>query len=424
MSGKTWRWVARLIFLAAVLLALRLIGPAVPNEIRMVSGREGTTFYDDALRYREFLGRHGITVHLEQTSGSVENLNALIEAEVPTVGFVWGLLDASGKTMEVPQGIESLGTMYLQPLWVFARNDTDLERLADLSGLRVEAGSTGSDARVMAFFLLEAEGISDDVEFEQHDPMTTEDVLELVQEDRVAAFIAAGEPDSELIGGLLRSPDLRAMSVQRADAFAIKYPFLRAVRFPEGAYDIAANIPGQNLQLLAARVQLLVSPPFPPALSDLLLQAASEIHGNATPFSSQGEFPSPKTVPLPLNRAADNFYTNGPSKLQKFLPFRLAGWINRFLAAAAAIASAAIAIFNIVPALISLPFRLSLRRGYDELQVIERSAATGTDNKALLEELAKVDRSTAAIATPLHSLEPQWLELRQYLHDMRDRLET
>ncbi len=244
MSGKTWRWVARLIFLAAVLLALRLIGPAVPNEIRMVSGREGTTFYDDALRYREFLGRHGITVHLEQTSGSVENLNALIEAEVPTVGFVWGLLDASGKTMEVPQGIESLGTMYLQPLWVFARNDTDLERLADLSGLRVEAGSTGSDARVMAFFLLEAEGISDDVEFEQHDPMTTEDVLELAQEDRFAAFIAAGEPDSELIGGLLRSPDLRAMSVQRADALAIEYPYLQGRADSGGCARYRGQHPG------------------------------------------------------------------------------------------------------------------------------------------------------------------------------------
>ena len=129
----------------------------------------------------------------------------------------------------------------------------------------------------------------------------------------------------------------------------------------------------------------------------------------------KASFRAPKTVPLPLNRAADNFYTNGPSKLQKFLPFRLAGWINRFLAAAAAIASAAIAIFNIVPALISLPFRLSLRRGYDELQVIERSAATAQQKSSL--EAGQVDRSTAAIATPMQSLEPQWLELRQYLHD-------
>ena len=76
MSGKTLRWLAVLLFLVAVLMALRLIGPKVPNEIRMLSGPEGTTYHDDALRYQEFLGRHGVTVHLEQTSGSVENLNS------------------------------------------------------------------------------------------------------------------------------------------------------------------------------------------------------------------------------------------------------------------------------------------------------------------------------------------------------------
>ena len=52
------------------------------------------------------------------------------------------------------------------------------------------------------------------------------------------------------------------------------------------------------------------------------------------------------------------------------------------------------------------------------------TAAVGTDKKAVLAELAKVDRSTAAIEVPLRNLEIVWLEMRQYLHDMRDRLEA
>jgi hypothetical protein len=161
-----------------------------------------------------------------------------------------------------------------------------------------------------------------------------------------------------------------------------------------------------------------------PAIADLLLQAATEIHGEATAFSTRGEFPSSDSAPLPLNRAADNFYTNGPPKLMKYLPFRAATWINRFLAAAAAIASAAITIFKILPALISLPFKLGIRRGFNELQVLERSAAAGTDKKTLLAELDQVDRSTASIKIPIRRLEPQWIELRQFVHDMRDRLES
>ena len=125
---------------------------------------------------------------------------------------------------------------------------------------------------------------------------------------------------------------------------------------------------------------------------------------------------------MPLNRAASDFYENGPSKLQKFLPFRLAAWVDRFLAAAVAIASAALTIFRIVPALISLPFKMKIKRGYSELHALEKSAASGTDSKTLLDEWARVDQSTGAIKVPMHSLESQWLELRQYLHDMRDRL--
>jgi hypothetical protein len=314
--------------------------------------------------------------------------------------------------------------MYLQPLWVFAAKDADLNRLQDLSGAKIEAGEEHSDSRLLALFLLEEEGIGDDVEFAQTDALTPDQALGAIQNHQVAAIIAVGEADSPLIDTLLRSPKLQVISIRRADAFAIQYRSLQPVRFPEGAHDLKANIPDHDLQLLAARAQLVVSDSFPPALADLLLQAASEIHRGATPFSARGEFPNPETATLPLSRAADNFYTNGPPKLQKILPFRLATWINRFLTAVVALASAAVALFKIVPALIGLPFKMSIRRSYRELDAIERSAAAGTDKKTLLDELAKLDQSTTVIAVPLRNLQTTWFELRQYIHDMRDRLEA
>jgi hypothetical protein len=223
---------------------------------------------------------------------------------------------------------------------------------------------------------------------------------------------------------LLRSDELQVLSIERAKAFAIQYPFLQAVQFPEGGHDLRANLPGQDLQLLTATAQLIVSDLFPPAMADLLLQAAREIHREATPFSSRGEFPNPSTAPLPLNRAAEKFYAEGPSKLQNFLPFRMASWVDRFAAAFVAIASAAVTIFNIVPALVSIPFRRRIKRGYRGLEALERSASAATDKKTLLEEWSRIDRSTATIEPPLRSLGTQWLELRQYMHDMHDRLEA
>ena len=424
MSKKILGWISVLVFIVAVVMAIRLIGPAVPNEIRMLTGPAGTTFHDHGLRYQEILGRHGVTVELIETRGSVENLSTLVEAEVPTAAFVWGLRDEEGRERETPKDIESLGTMYPQPMWVFASKGTGIEQIRDFAGSRVEAGQQGSDSRQLALFLLTEEGIGAGVDFGDTHPATPDEVKNAVLEDRFTAIIAVGEPDSQVIDILLRSPKLQTISIQRAEAFALKHPFLKPVRFPQGGHDIRANIPDQDLQLLAARVQLLVSDLFPPAIADLLLLAAMEIHGQATPFSTRGEFPSADSAPLPLNRAADNFYTNGPPKLMKYLPFRLAAWINRFLTAAVAIASAAITIFRILPALISLPFKLGMRRGFSELQALERSAAAGTDKKTVLAELDQLDRSTASIKVPIHRFDPQWIELRQFVHDMRDRLES
>ncbi len=423
MKGKVWTWIAALAFAVVVWMALRLIGPAVPNEIRLLTGLEGTTFHEDGLLYKEILERRGVTVHLVQTSGSVENLEGVIEADVPTAGFVWGLWDRDGRKQDSPEGVESLGTLYRLPLWVFGRKDLEIVELRDLSGFRVEAGKKGSDSRLLATFLIEEEGVEEEVDLDQTTALTVEQVQESLRDDRLGAVIAVGTPDSDLIDMLLRSPELQVLSVERAEAFAMQYPFLQPVRFPKGGHDLRANIPDQDLELLAATAQLIVSDLFPPALADLLLQAAKEIHSPATPFSAQGEFPRPDSAPLPLSRAADNFYTDGPPKLQRFLPFRLATWINRFMTALIAIASAAITIFKILPALISLPFRLRMRRGYIDLQALERSAAAGTDKKTLLDGLTKLDRSTAAIRVPIHKLDVEWIELRQSIHDMRDRLE-
>jgi TRAP-type uncharacterized transport system substrate-binding protein len=423
MKGKVWTWIAVLAFAVVVWMALRLIGPAVPNEIRLLTGLEGTTFHEDGLLYKEILERRGVTVHLVQTSGSVENLEGVIEADEPTAGFVWGLWDRDGRKQDPPEGVESLGTLYRLPLWVFGRKDLGITQLRDLSGFRVEAGKKGSDSRLLATFLIEEEGVEEEVDLDPTTALTIEQVQESLKDDRLGAVIAVGTPDSELIDTLLRSPELQVLSVERAEAFSMQYPFLQPVRFPEGGHDLSANIPNQDLELLAATAQLIVSDLFPPALADLLLQAAKEIHSPATPFSAQGEFPRPDSAPLPLSRAADSFYTDGPPKLQKFLPFRLATWINRFMTALIAIASAAITIFKILPALITLPFRLRMRRGYIDLQALERSAAAGTEKKTLLDELAQLDRSTAAIRVPIHKFDAEWIELRQFMHDMRDRLE-
>jgi hypothetical protein len=202
----------------------------------------------------------------------------------------------------------------------------------------------------------------------------------------------------------------------------LQFPFLREVRLPEGAYDLAENIPPQDLSLLAAGTELLVSDQFPPALTDLLVAAATEIHGEPTLFSSRDEFPDPEMVSLPLNMSAELYYRDGPPALRKILPFRWATLIDRFSKVVVAFGSLAIALFGVLPKLLTGMFDRNLGNIYRSMETIEKSLAGSPDRKALLDELDELDKKSNVMKVPLKALIGPWMEQRQNLCDLRERV--
>ena len=77
------------------------------------------------------------------------------------------------------------------------------------------------------------------------------------------------------------------------------------VTLPEGIIDYARNIPSRELILVAPAANLVVSSELHPALVDLLIQSAAEIHGGGGGFgeavafgeaATLGEFAATATV--------------------------------------------------------------------------------------------------------------------------------
>ena len=52
----------------------------------------------------------------------------------------------------------------------------------------------------------------------------------------------------------------------------------RHLELPEGVVDLAANIPERTVHLLATTANLVSSPDLHPAVVDLMLLAATEVH--------------------------------------------------------------------------------------------------------------------------------------------------
>src|SRR5262244_4670164 len=101
----------------AFLLMLRTMPP---HLIVMAAGREGDAYYEIGERYRAALSYENVQVQLVPTAGSVENLAMLRD---PHSGVSVALIESGIVGAENTSGVESLGTVFYEPMWWFHRRE-------------------------------------------------------------------------------------------------------------------------------------------------------------------------------------------------------------------------------------------------------------------------------------------------------------
>jgi TRAP-type uncharacterized transport system substrate-binding protein len=432
--------VAALSVLAFVILLVVLTRLTAPPEFDFLAGPEDSTFYRDAMRFKEILAREGVQLNVIETRGSLDNLRLLLASEEPTAAFMdaVGAIELAETQAARESGgdpddivspfdeLTSLGAIYLQPIWIFVLADSVLAGVEEMNDARLGVGPKGSTSRMLAELL--TQDVRDDVSIELVEVAGADEIVEIdevinaLQSGQVQAVIAAGQPQNRVIDGLLRAPGIRATNVRRAEAYALHFPYLVPVRLPEGGYDLGDNIPADNLLTIAASTELIVKDLFPPPLADLLLQATREVHGEASLFTERDAFPNPHMVSIELSTSAARYYESGPPLLRKYLPFQLATWIDRFIMVVVAFGSIAIAVFSILPKLIEMHLDRQLQAAYRRMEEVEKAFFAGSDPSTLLAVLDDVDNDTADIRIRLRSSIASWLELRQFLYDLRERI--
>ena len=432
--------IAALSILVFVMLLVVLTRLTAPPEFDFLAGPRDSTFYEDAMRFKEILARDGVRLNVIETRGSVENVRLLLEADSPTAAFVDAVgaieiaeVEPSGDVDEDPEAEEgpldrltSLGAIYLQPIWFFVLANTELGGVEEMRNARLGVGPEGSTSRLMADLF--RRNLQDDVDVElveiggDDETAEVDEILDALRSERVDVFIAVGQPQTRIVDQLLRTPDIRATEVRRAEAYALHFPYLVPIRLPAGGYDLGDDIPSDDVRTLAASTELVVAELFPPPLADLLLQATGEIHGDASLFTERDAFPNPDMISIDLNSSAARYYQSGPPLLRKILPFQLATWLDRFFMVVVAFGSAAIAVFSILPRLVEMHLDRQLQAAYRRMEEIEKQFVAGGANDALLAELDELDKSTSETRIYLRSTISSWLEMRQFLHDLRDRI--
>lgn len=394
-------------------LAIKLIRPAPPDTVVILSGAEDSSFHNTAKRYAKIISTHGIEVKVVVTDGSAENLQRLLDRkQAADVALVQtGLAEA-----EASPGLTSLGTMYVQPFLVFYRDPKTLDRLTQLEGRRIAIGPDGSGTRLLSLKMLEENDMS----------ATNTRLLDLDGDDAIAALLAK-KADAIFLTGeqvrgrkireLMRAPGIKLMSLRQADGYLRHLRFLSRLEAPEGSFDLSLNLPPKDTALVGTPVELIAREGLHPAISDLLIAAAREVHGKPGMYRKAGEFPAPTEHEIPISEEARRYYTSGSPFLYKRLPFWLASLVDRILIVVVPLLIVVVPLSRLIAPLYRWRVRSRIYRWYGSLMKIEREM-----REELTEiQLANIGEQLAEIEASVNSLQPP-LAFADQLYVLREHI--
>lgn len=403
-------------------LGFKMIRPAPPDTLVIAGGQAGSSFENNAKKYAQLISKHGIKVKIVTTDGSEENLN-LLQKENGTidVGFVQaGLVDE-----DETHGIMSLGTMYVQPFMVFYRGRGDVDHLTELKGKKIAIGPEGSGTNTLSLKLIKENGMT----------ATDFTLLEIDGDDAIDAFrkkkVDVIFTTSELtrthtMRELMRLPGVHLMSFLQADGYLRNLPYLSRLTAPKGSFDLGLDIPKKEIQLIGTPVELIARSNLHPAISDLLLEAAHEVHGKPSIFRKPKEFPEAVEHIIPLSVEARRYYTSGSPLEYRRLPFWLASLVDRILIVLVPSLIVLIPLSRAIPPLYRWRIRSRIYRWYGMLIKIEREMQLNQTPEQLDElhqRLMEVENSVDNLHLPI-AFADQLYVLREHINMVRLRFDA
>jgi TRAP-type uncharacterized transport system substrate-binding protein len=400
-------------------LAFYFVEPAPPDSIVMSTGTEESGYYLFAQRYQEILARDGVAVELRASAGSQENVARLIDADSGVdVGF---FQTGSAYAANAPN-LVSLGAIYYEPLWIFYRGDA-IRDLDGLHGKKIAIGQPESGTNALSIQLLAINAVV--LPPTELLPLGGVEAADKLLNGEIGAMFMVAPPEAPLVGQLVSAPGIRLLSLERAEAYTRRFPFLSMQTLPRGVFDFINNVPPRDVTLLAPTANLLARNELHPALAFLLMRAATEIHSGSTLFNRAREFPAPLDADFPLSDAAKRYYQSGPPFLQRYLPYWAAVVVDRMWITLLPVLALMLPLMRIAPQVYRWRVRSRIYRKYAQLKEVELELdrEPSVDKlKELLKRLDAIEDLINHIQTPLAYTDNLYM-FRVHINLVRQKVE-
>jgi uncharacterized protein len=414
---KVWGLLA-LVVLVGFIVTYQYVGAPPPKVVRIATGANNGAYYTFAQEYSRLLADDGITLEIVPTAGSVENLQLVKNGEVSLA-----LIQGGSATEDDKERLRSLGSLFLEPVWIFTRNQSGIKRFLELKGKRVSIGVEGSGTHLLATQLLAAAGIA-----ETNTRLIREETthaIDSLSKGKIDAAFFVASPEAPIVRKLFAAPAVELLNFDRAAAYGSWFPFLTPVTLSEGVIDLQKNIPSHDTPLVAASAILAARRDLNASLIPAVLNAVTRVHQAGGVLEHKRQFPSVDFVDLPLNEDARRYLINGPSFLFRWLPYGTAVLLDRLKILVLPLLALLLPLFKIAPPLYTWRIRSKIYKWYAAVREVESSIQedkVSSDAASLINRLSELDRQVASVSVPL-SYTAELYHLRLHIRFLQEKLQ-
>jgi TRAP-type uncharacterized transport system substrate-binding protein len=228
------------------------------------------------------------------------------------------------------KNVTSLGSIILEPLFIFHRKDISAKSPADFKGLRVAVSPVNSGTRVVTEQILEIYGVNElNTKFY---PYTLSESANALKDGTIDVAFFLQPANNKTISELGKNPKLKVMSLNQAVALTRKFNYLYSATIYAGGFDLKNNIPEEDVKVIATPVTIVAKNNLPQSVVSVISLILKEEFRNPNIVSDTGTFPTMDYEKnIFINQKADEIFRipfGSEPFLYRYLPFNIARVID------------------------------------------------------------------------------------------------